>query len=405
MGVTLALPLHGVAAHYNVAAQHGVALEVVVDLEGDDGGGHRELDGRGVDHADDVARAGGAEGAEEGAVEAVLSVELNDLLVVVGSLEQLDAGVERPAIGGKHNLREEGTCTGVRAKTKRGPGGQGLWPGLIRRVDRRVEGVGAEGAALDGGGRVEALVGRLVDAVVEHVGREGELELPDVAERDGVGAAGGLDHAAEGAHLAVLDVDAHLDGCVVGTVPQLDIGIERAALGAQLHLHRLDGRVAVRPGAEGAALHEDGGVLELLGPGDVGQAARTRASRRRGAAALVALVVLLAVEVLRAHGSAVEILRADGDDLLHLARLDRDGGLLVAQLHHRRRPQDRRRRGEEEGRARDEEAEVHHGGCERGRGRPTKVVDGCTGSGRTFERAHPGGVEIKKRSRASWPFF
>ena len=44
------------------------------------------------------------------------------------------------------------------------------------------------------------------------------------------------DHSAEGADLAVLDVHAHLDRRVVGAVPQLDVGIERAAFGAQDHL-------------------------------------------------------------------------------------------------------------------------------------------------------------------------
>jgi hypothetical protein len=65
---------------------------------------HRKLDWGRVDHADDVAGAGRLEGAEEGPVEPVLGVELDDLLVVVGALEQLDARVERPAIGGQHDL-------------------------------------------------------------------------------------------------------------------------------------------------------------------------------------------------------------------------------------------------------------------------------------------------------------
>ena len=64
-----------------------------------DRGGHRELDRGGVDDADDVARAGGLEEAEEGPVAAVLGVELDDLLVVVRALEQLDARVERAAVG------------------------------------------------------------------------------------------------------------------------------------------------------------------------------------------------------------------------------------------------------------------------------------------------------------------
>ena len=87
-----------VAADDDVAAQDGAAVHVGVDRAGDDRGGHRELDGRGVHDAHDVARARGLEHAEEGPVAAVLSVQLDDLLVVVGALEQLDPGVERPAV-------------------------------------------------------------------------------------------------------------------------------------------------------------------------------------------------------------------------------------------------------------------------------------------------------------------
>ena len=210
----------------------------------DDASGHRELDGGGVDDADDVARAGRLEDAEEGPVAAVLGVQLDDLLVVVGALEQLDARVERPAVG----LEED-----------------------LDAVDDRVERVGAERAALDGRGRGEAVGRRVVDVVGEHVGADGELDLADVADGDRVGAAGGLDHGAEGAELAVLDVHAHLARGVVGSVPELDVGVERAALGAEDDLHLLDGGRAVRPGAERATLHEDGHVRccrRLLGQHD-----------------------------------------------------------------------------------------------------------------------------------------
>ena len=77
----------GAASEADVAADHDVAAgdargEVLVDGVRDDGGGHGELDGRGVDDADDVARAGRLEDREEGPVAAVLGVELDDLFVV-----------------------------------------------------------------------------------------------------------------------------------------------------------------------------------------------------------------------------------------------------------------------------------------------------------------------------------
>ena len=47
----------------------------------DDASRHGELDGGGVDDANDVARAGGLEDAEERPVAAVLRVQLNYLRV------------------------------------------------------------------------------------------------------------------------------------------------------------------------------------------------------------------------------------------------------------------------------------------------------------------------------------
>merc|ERR1719506_878441 len=100
----------------------------------------------------------------------------------------------------------------------------------------------------------------VVAIVSDDVRGDGELDLADVADGDRVRAAGCLDHGAEGPELAVLAVHAHLHRRVVGSVPELDVRIKRATLGAEHHLHLLHSGRAVRPGAEGSALHEDGGV-------------------------------------------------------------------------------------------------------------------------------------------------
>ena len=68
--------------------------------------------------------------------------------------------------------------------------------------------------------------------------------------------------------ISILDVNAHLHRGVVGSVPELDVGVERAALGAQDHLDLLHGGRAVRPGAERATLDEDGRVRHLTRPHD-----------------------------------------------------------------------------------------------------------------------------------------
>merc|ERR1719183_1808581 len=98
-----ALPAE-VPAKDNIAAEYGARVVTVVDGVRDDAGGHGELNGGGVDDADDVSRSGGLKDAEERPVEAVLGVQLHDLLVVVGALEELDPGVERPAVGPEIDL-------------------------------------------------------------------------------------------------------------------------------------------------------------------------------------------------------------------------------------------------------------------------------------------------------------
>mmetsp|Transcript_10707 Transcript_10707/g.28573 ORF Transcript_10707/g.28573 Transcript_10707/m.28573 type:complete len:283 (-) Transcript_10707:147-995(-) len=224
---------------------------LLVDRVRHDRRSHRELHWRGVDNAHDVAGSGGLKDAEERPVEAVLGVELDDLLVVVRALEELDAGVKRTTVG----LEED-----------------------LDRVDERVERVGAERAALNGRGGSEAIGRRVLDVVGVHVSGERELELADVADGDRVRAAGGVDHGAEGAELAVLDVDPHLARGVVRAVPELNVRVERAALGGEDDLHLLHERGAVRPGAERAALHEDGGVVD----GRAAGAGHGHRVRRRG---------------------------------------------------------------------------------------------------------------------------
>ena len=69
----LRLPLPAdVTADDDVAAEDGARGHLVVARVRDDARGHWELDGRGVDDAHHVARAGRLEHAEEGPVAAVL---------------------------------------------------------------------------------------------------------------------------------------------------------------------------------------------------------------------------------------------------------------------------------------------------------------------------------------------
>eukprot|EP00962_Isochrysis_galbana_P060663 scaffold35363_cov101-Isochrysis_galbana.AAC.1 len=145
-----------------------------------------------------------------------------------------------------------------------------------------------------------------VHVVGDHVRGKRKLDVANVADGHGVGSSGGLDDRAEGPLLPILDVHPHLVRCVVRPVPQLNVGVEWAALRAQLHLHLLDGGRPVRPGAERPALDQDGGVC-LDG----------RLGRVAGAGDWNREVVLAAARDIDWRGL----------------------GDLVGQLYHRRRPQ------------------------------------------------------------------
>jgi len=76
----------GGGADDDVASEDGARGHLVVDQVGNDGAGQGELDGRGVDDADDVAGAGCLEEAKERPVAAGLCVELERRVCgVVGS--------------------------------------------------------------------------------------------------------------------------------------------------------------------------------------------------------------------------------------------------------------------------------------------------------------------------------
>mmetsp|Transcript_35475 Transcript_35475/g.72602 ORF Transcript_35475/g.72602 Transcript_35475/m.72602 type:complete len:243 (+) Transcript_35475:186-914(+) len=125
-----------------------------------DDGAEGELHGGGVDDSDDVAASGALEDREEGPLHAVLGVQVDDLLDVVGSLEELDAGVEGTSVGLHH---DEDLVDG-----------------------RGGEGPGAEGPSLGGDGG-----GPLPDGV--HLGG-----AHGTAPHGGVHALGGIGDAGRG---------------------------------------------------------------------------------------------------------------------------------------------------------------------------------------------------------------
>jgi hypothetical protein len=85
---------------------------------------------------------------------------------------------------------------------------------------------------------------------MHNVSRDGELHLPNVANGDCVGAAGSLDDSRERPHPTILGVHAHLERGVVGSMPELDVGVKRAALGPEDKLNLFNRRRSVTPSSE-----------------------------------------------------------------------------------------------------------------------------------------------------------
>lgn len=222
-----------------------------------DSGSHGELDRSSVDDTDDVSNSRGLDNSEERAEVSILSVELDDLLVVVRSLKELDTGVEGTAVGLEQDLD---------------------------RVNRSSERVSSDRSSLKTLGVDDAL-GDGLEAVV-HVGLDtglhGELHLSGVADGDGVVVLGGVDNAAEGANVSVFDVDTHAVRGVVRSLPQVDVGVQGTSLGTKEDLDTADRRVLERPGAEGAASLDSDGLQGLPHAAAETGADTTEGRRARG---------------------------------------------------------------------------------------------------------------------------
>jgi hypothetical protein len=212
-----------IAADDNITPDDSTCFHVVVDGVGDNTGSHGELHWGGVDDTYDVARSRSLKDSEELTVAAILGVKLDYLLVVVRSLKKLNPGVERAAISREENLDT---------------------------VNAWVEWECAEGSALNNR-RFGYCLGRWpVDLVMDNVGSDGELKLANVANGDCVRTAGCLDHSRERTHLAILRVHTHLERGVIRSMPEFDVGIKRAALGAEDDLELINIRRAVTPSSQ-----------------------------------------------------------------------------------------------------------------------------------------------------------
>jgi hypothetical protein len=82
---------------------------------------------------------------------------------------------------------------------------------------------------------------------MDNIGKERELQLANVANGYRVGAARSLKHTRERAQLAILGIHTHFDRGVVRCIPELDVGVKRATLGAEEDLDLVNRRRAITP--------------------------------------------------------------------------------------------------------------------------------------------------------------
>jgi hypothetical protein len=184
-----------------------------------------ELNSSSVDDANDISTSWCLNNHEEGAVKTVLGVNLNNFLVVIGTLKKLDSCVKWTSV----SLQEDGNT-----------------------VNRGVEGVCSESSSLNGQGLGLEVIGlgswEVTGDTVnfsKDMGSQREFKLSGVTDGDGVGASWSLEHGAERTLGTVLNVDAHLVRSVVWSLPQGNIGIKRTSVSSQHNVNTLHRRACV----------------------------------------------------------------------------------------------------------------------------------------------------------------
>mgnify|MGYP006078798231 CR=1 FL=1 len=98
---------------------------------------------------------------------------------------------------------------------------------------------------------------------VEHAlgidtGSQWELDVTNVAHGDRIRPTWSLYGGAKGLGATVLDVNTHFERCIVGPIPHLNVGIERASACAKSNLYLLHPWGTKRPRTKGSSLDRNG---------------------------------------------------------------------------------------------------------------------------------------------------
>jgi len=95
----------------------------------------------------------------------------------------------------------------------------------------------------------------------QDTGSQRKFQVTGVSDSDGVGSTGGGDNGTERTHVSVFNVDTHLLRGVIGSLPQVNIGIQRTSVSLEENLDTLHSRGSHGPGSEGSTLYGDRGEL------------------------------------------------------------------------------------------------------------------------------------------------
>mmetsp|Transcript_11038 Transcript_11038/g.23947 ORF Transcript_11038/g.23947 Transcript_11038/m.23947 type:complete len:292 (+) Transcript_11038:111-986(+) len=200
----------------NVARRGTGAVAGTLSLNRSDESLARELKGSQVGHSDDVSSARGIEDDVKGVEQTIVGEDLVLLLEVIGAVQQLNLSIK---------------LTGVRVQED------------LNLVDGGIEVNRVHGSSLD---VTPLVVGEEVSTLLDHARTsvcrgsvEGEVTGSGVVDIDGGGLVTGADERLDRAHHPVLSVGLNLHGGPVGSDPELDEGLNGAAIRVNADLNDL----------------------------------------------------------------------------------------------------------------------------------------------------------------------
>jgi hypothetical protein len=179
--------------------------------------------------------------AKERTLKSIVAVELDDLLIVVGTLEQLDSGIEGTSLSIQHNLNT---------------------------VDKDVEWVSSKGPSLQGHGSFTEISDGFFNIIGSDVSSQWEFHVSNIPDCKGFPLCGrSLDDDVEGSGAPIFRKHAHLNRGVIWSLPELDTSIERTACSSQNNLHTINRHRGKGPSLQGVSSLHKFEIIRVWAPG------------------------------------------------------------------------------------------------------------------------------------------